>query len=278
MNSQPLNSSFPAIKLSVTETRDFWEIPVLYEDEHILALAKPATLAVSADPERPDQPHLLGLLHQGIASGKPWAATRNLSFLSNAHRLDTEATGVLLLAKSKPTLTTLLDSFGADKAILSYVTLVAGEPSEARFSIDAKLAPDLLRPGLMRVDAKSGKRARTTFQVLERFRGWTLLQCVPLPNRPHQVRVHAGRLGWRLAGDQSYGGKPLWLSRLKPGFRLKPNHTERPLLARACLHAEKLDLNHPITGQALSVQAAWPKELQVALKYLRKYAVVAPAP
>ena len=264
--------SCPAIKLSSVQTREFWEIPVVYEDDHLLGLNKPAGLAIGADPDQPDRPHLAGLLHQAIAAGKLWARDRNITFLMNAHRLDTEASGVLLLARSKPVLSTLLEEFGSEKAILSYVTLVLGEPAEAQFSVEAKIGPDRIQQGLMRVDNQFGKRARTMCRVLERFRGWTLLGCAALPNRPHQVRVHLRRLGLRVAGDQAYGGKPLWLSSLKAGFRLKPNHTERALLGRACLHAEKLEFNHPATGQPVAVEAPRPKNLQVALKYLRKYA------
>ncbi|HZR20844.1 MAG TPA: pseudouridine synthase [Verrucomicrobiae bacterium] len=271
MSSLSAHSDLPAIKISSTETREFWELPVVYEDDQLLALDKPAGLSVSGEPEQTGRPDLLDLLHQGIAAGKSWAVARNISFLMNAHRLEAEASGVLLLARNKPVLSTLLDWFGSDRVILSYVTLVSGTPAEDQFAVEAKLAPDSLRPGLMRVDPKFGKRARTSFTVLERFRDWTLVRCVPSPNRPHQVRVHLKRLGLRVAGDQAYGGKPLWLSRLKPGFHLKPNHTERPLLGQTCLHAETLRLDHPVTGQPLTLEAAPPKDLRVALKYLRRY-------
>jgi 23S rRNA pseudouridine955/2504/2580 synthase len=73
-------------------------------------------------------------------------------------------------------------------------------------------------------------------------------------------------------GDELYGGKPLWLSNLKPGYHLKPGHTERPLIGRACLHLEQLALAHPVSGESLTTNAPWPKDLLVALKYLRKYA------
>jgi 23S rRNA-/tRNA-specific pseudouridylate synthase len=180
----------PPIKVSSTETREFWELAVLYEDDQLLVLDKPAGPSVSSEPEQTGRPDLLTLLHQGVAAGKSWAVARNISFLMNAHRLDAEASGVLLLARSKPILTTLLDWFGSDRASLSYVTLVSGRPAEDQFSVEAKLAPDSLKPGLMRVDPKFGKRARTSFTVLERFRDWTVHRSVPTPNRPHPVRVH----------------------------------------------------------------------------------------
>jgi 23S rRNA-/tRNA-specific pseudouridylate synthase len=73
-------------------------------------------------------------------------------------------------------------------------------------------------------------------------------------------------------GDEVYGGKPLWLSRLKKDYRLKPGREERPLLARVALHAEELSLPHPVTGETVTIKSEWPKDLKVALKYLRLHA------
>jgi RluA family pseudouridine synthase len=263
-----------AIKLSSPATREFWEIPVLYEDESLLALDKPAGLWTTPDRADANRPNLITLLHKGITEVKPWAGARGLSFLMYAHRLDPEASGVLLFAKSKSALTKLLDSFGSEQPKLSLITLVQGSPAEERFSVDARLGPHPIRPGVMRVDTKHGKRARTAFEVIERFAGWTLLKCLPLTNRPHQVRVHLARARLRVAGDETYGGKALWLSSLKPGYHLKPKHTERPLIGRACLHAEQLELPHPVTGEPLVIKAPSPKYLLVAIKYLRVYSGV----
>jgi 23S rRNA pseudouridine955/2504/2580 synthase len=77
-----------------------------------------------------------------------------------------------------------------------------------------------------------------------------------------------------IVGDSLYGGKPLWLSRLKRDYQLKRNQEERPLIGRVALHAEELTLPHPITGQSLTIEAPWPKDFTVALKYLRRFASV----
>jgi len=86
------------IKLSAPETRGFWEIPVLYEDEHLLALNKPPLLLSSPDRYDPARPNLIKLLHRDIERGAPWASKRSLRYLMNAHRLDFETSGVMLLA------------------------------------------------------------------------------------------------------------------------------------------------------------------------------------
>jgi len=262
----------PAIKLSSPATRGFWEIPVLFEDEHLLALDKPAGLPASPDRHDPQRPNLMQLLHAAIAAGKPWARERGLDYLMNGHRLDAETSGVLLLAKNKPVLIALANLFGSEKPVQKHVALVQGRPIEDAFEVEAKLAPHPAKPGLMHVNPNTGKKSKTRFTVLEKFDGWTLLQCEPLSSRPHQIRVHLRHAGLPLAGDDWYGGKPLWLSRLKRDYRLKPGHEERPLLSRAALHAEALSLAHPVTGETLTITAPWPKDLKVAVKYLRQFA------
>ena len=260
------------LKLSSPGTHEFWELPILYEDEHLLALDKPAGLLTVADSGEPDRPNLLELLHKGIADGKSWVTDRALSYLMNAYRLDAEASGVLLLAKNKTVLTSLSDLFGSEHPGLSFVTLVKGSPSDSRFSVDAKLAPHPVTTELMRVNLQDGKRARSDFEVVERFSGWTLLKCVPLTHRRHQLRAHLAYAGFPAAGDRPYRGKSLLLSRLKPGYHLKPNHTERPLIGSPLFHADCLTLDHPVTHNRLVINAPWPKDLLVALKYLRKWA------
>ncbi len=260
-----------AIKLSSPATGEFWEIPVLFEDEHLLALDKPAGLHASPDRYDPQRPNLMKLLHTAIAAGKPWARERRLEYLMNAHRLDSETSGVILLAKSKSALIALANLFGSEKPLKKYTALAQGRPAEDPFEVDVKLALNPVKTGLMRVDPKNGKNAKTRFAVLERFDGWTLLRCEPLTSRTHQIRVHLRYAGLPIVGDEFYGGKPLWLSRLKPNYRLKPGHEERPLLSRVALHAEELSLAHPVTGATVAISAPWPKDLKVAVKYLRQF-------
>jgi RluA family pseudouridine synthase len=162
--------------------------------------------------------------------------------------------------------------FGAERPVKKYIALVQGTPVEDEFEIDAKLAPHPTKLGMMRVDPKNGKKSHTKFSVLEKFSRWTLIRCEPSTGRTHQIRIHLRHAGTPIVGDQLYGGKPLWLSRLKPGYRLKPGKEERPLLARVALHAEQLELKHPATGQPVSITAPWPKDLTVAVKYLRQFA------
>ncbi len=266
------------IKLSSPATREYWEIPVLYEDEHLLALDKPAGLLSSPDRYDPERPNLMKLLHKAIAEQKPWTREHGISYLANVHRLDFETSGIILLARSKAVLVALANTFGSEKPLKEYLALVHGSPREPSFEIDAPLAPHPVRMGLMRVDSKRGKKARTRVELEQAFSRWSLVRCRPLTGRTHQIRAHLREAGCPIVGDQLYGGKPLLLSQIKPGYRLKPGHEERPLLSRVALHAHKLSFVHPVTGKNVEVSAPIPKDLEVALKYLRKFAVAAHSP
>jgi RluA family pseudouridine synthase len=264
--------SGPFIKLSAPETKEFWKVPVLFEDEALFALDKPARLLTSPDRYDAERPNLMRMLHRDIERGAPWAKERNLSYLANAHRLDFETSGVLLLVKSKPALIALANDFGNEQVQKTYITLVQGTPEEKQFSSEAKLAPHPFKLGLMRVDPKRGKRSRTDFTVLEKFVGYTLVRCEPRSGRTHQIRVHLRHLGYSIVGDELYLGSPLFLSGLKRDYNQKRGAPEQPLMGRVALHAETLTIRHPVTGHDVRIEAEWPNDIQVALKYLRRFA------
>ena len=174
-------------------------------------------------------------------------------------------------ALRQPHAQALADQFGIDKPVSKYFALIASLPSSDHFEMDAKLA---LAEGplvIARVDPATGKKCHTAFDVLEKFNGSTTLRCHPRTNRTHQIRAHLRHAGFPLVGDKLYGGKPLWLSRLKKDFRLKPGREERPLISRVALHAEELSLTHPVTQQPLTIASPLPKDLRVALRYLREF-------
>jgi RluA family pseudouridine synthase len=266
------------IRLSSPATCEHWSIPVVWEDGHLLGLDKPSRLLVSPDRHDPERPNLMRLLHREIARGARWARERHLTYLANAHRLDFETSGVLLLAKTKPVLLAIANLFGSEQTRTTYAALVHGTPDADAFEVDAPLAPHPAQTGLVRVDRKHGRKAATRFEVAERFSGYTLLRCSPLTGRAHQIRVHLRHVGLPIVGDVLYGGAPLLLSRLKAGYRFKPGEPERPLLGHVALHAEQLALVHPVTGQAVTLAADWPKDLKVAVRYLKRFAVCSPPP
>ncbi len=165
------------IKLSAPAKREFWEIPVLFEDAHLLALDKPSDLLISPDRLQPERSSLVQLLHDAIAAGKPWTVERGMTYLSPAHRLDAEASGILLLAKSKAMLIQLANLFGTGQPKQQFLALVQGCPTEAQFQINARLAKKSDQSHALRVDPRNGKRMETRFTVLERFAQHALVRC-----------------------------------------------------------------------------------------------------
>ncbi len=260
------------VKLSSPQTHEFWEIPVLHEDQELLALNKPGRLLVSPDRYDPARPNLMKLLHRDIDRAAPWAKGRRLNYLMNVHRLDFETSGVILLVKNKPALVSLANQFGSEKPRTTYLALARGTPGQDEFETEARLAPHPLQTRLMRVVAKGGKRSHTRFRVLERFKGYVLLECRPLTGRTHQIRAHLRHLRLPIVGDALYGGPNLLLSTLKPDYRQKNDQPERPLIDRAALHAQELIVAHPATELETTITAPWPKDMTVAVKYLRRFA------
>lgn len=259
------------IKLSAPAAHGYWEIPVLYEDDHLMALDKPACLLTSPDRYDPNRPNLMKLLHGAITRKAPWVVERGLTYLANAHRLDFETTGIILLAKNKPALIGLANQFGCDKPHKVYIALAHGMPLDDQFEVNERIGPHPNNPAYMRIDRKHGKVSFTRFEVMERFCGYALIKCLPRTGRTHQIRVHLRSMGLPLVGDAMYGGELLLLSRLKRNYRVGKNG-ERPLLDRTALHATQLVVTHPVTGAVVEINAPWPKDLEVAVKYLRRFA------
>jgi 23S rRNA pseudouridine1911/1915/1917 synthase len=259
------------IRLTSPVTEESWSIPIVFEDEHLLALNKPARLLTSPDRYDPERPNLMKLVHRDIERQAGWARARKLTYLANAHRLDFETSGVILLAKSKPILVNLANQFGSNLPLKTYEALVHGHPMERKFQVSEKIGPHPVRIAEMRIDPKGGKRAETEFEIEEEFKGYTLLQCRPTTGRTHQLRVHLKHVRLPIVGDALYGGKPLLLSLLKKKYHLKKGEVERPLIGRVALHAMSLEIQHPVRSDSLKMVAPLAKDFTVALKYLRKF-------
>jgi 23S rRNA pseudouridine1911/1915/1917 synthase len=191
------------------------------------------------------------------------------------HRLDKDTSGLLLVAKNDRAHRWLQEQFRNRKVEKVYLALVDGHPPTPRGRIEAPVGRDPLHRQRMAVlPPAKGREAVTEYRVVERFMHHALLEVHPVTGRTHQIRVHLAHRGWPVVGDKLYGGEPFFLSRVKPDYRFKPGETERPLLARLGLHAEQLTLVHPVSGQPVVIEAPWPRDLQAAVKQLRRYAAI----
>lgn len=249
-----------------------WEIPILYQDETLLAISKPPGLLTSPDRYDRDRPNLMALLHRGIRARTGWAREHRLDYLANVHRLDAETSGVLLLARSREALSHLAGQFSRRQTRKVYLALAHGVPDPPEQLLTKGIAPHPSREGLFVARARGGKEAVTRIKVLERFHRYSLLQAEPLTGRTHQIRVHLQNLGHAIVADALYGlADGILLSELKRDYRHSRSHPERPLIRRLALHAERVAVVHPVSGQPLEIVAPLPNDFAVALKYLRKY-------
>jgi 23S rRNA-/tRNA-specific pseudouridylate synthase len=252
--------------------------PILHEDDTMMAFDKPSGLLVASDRWDKERANLMAMVHARFGRG-----------VANVHRLDADTSGVLLCAKTKPALDFLSGQFQGKTVEKIYHALVIVLPPEEAmkvvtpvraedgglpdaFTMDLALDKDEQNPGRMRVFRKrGGKPSVTEFRTLERFGRHALVECRPLTGRTHQLRVHLAAAGAPILNDRFYGvpGTELRLSDLKRGY--KGRDDEKPLLARLALHASELVVKHPETREPVAIRSPLPKDLALALKYLRRF-------
>ncbi len=235
---------------------------VLYEDESCLVLDKPA--GIPAVPDR----HGDISIHKHLPE---WFGED--ADLRIVHRLDKDTSGVLLLAKGADAAREFDRQFQEREVKKTYLALVRGRPLQDEFECDAKIGKTI-SGGRVRIgDHKGGRESLTTFKVLERYRGFALLEAFPHTGRMHQIRAHLMWIRLPLAVDKQYGrGENVYLSEIKRGYQQKRD--EKPLIHRQTLHALKLVFTSPASGEEIEVTATPPKDLALVLDKLRRYAVL----
>lgn len=230
--------------------------PVLFEDEHLLVVDKPAGVAAHGG--------------SGIAFGlieRVRAARPHQPFLELAHRLDRDTSGVLLLAKSRRALTRLHADMRDGNIDKRYLVLVVGAWRNARQHVKAALHKYVTAQGERRVSVDdAGQAAHTVFNRIEgglRADGtdFTLLQAQLHTGRTHQIRVHLAHLGFPIVGDDKYGNFEL--------NKRVASAAYKPPLRRMFLHAHSLQFVHPIGGHPLHFEAPLPTECEAFLHGLR---------
>lgn len=220
------------------------EFPVLFEDEHVLAVDKPAGVAVHGG-----SGVSFGVIEQ-LRQARPAAR-----FLELVHRLDRETSGILLVAKRRPALTALQDQFRERETGKTYLALVEGEWPANRKVVDLPLHKYLLADGERRVrvvakDDPEGMRAVTLVKVAQKLPGFSLLEVTIKTGRTHQIRVHLASQAHPIAGDDKYGDFERNKALQKQGLR------------RMFLHAWRLQFNHPATGERIELLSPLPADLR----------------
>jgi RluA family pseudouridine synthase len=233
-------------------------IPVLYSDDSILVVDKPAGMLSIPDHWDPDAP---------VASS---ALAKDWGKLFVVHRLDKDTSGVLIYARDTDAHRALSAAFEARSVKKAYRALVHGSPAWEETSCELSLKPDGDRLHRTIVDLHKGKSAVTFFTVLARYKECSLIEAKPGTGRTHQIRVHLAALGHPCLCDPLYGnGKPLLLSKLKKRWKGDPLD-ERPLLSRTALHALSAEFAHPVSGALLKLEAPMPKDMRAAISQFEK--------
>lgn len=227
------------------------EFPVLLEDDAVLAIDKPAGVAVHGG-----SGVSFGVIEQ-LRQARPQA-----KFLELVHRLDRETSGILLVARKRSALTHLQDQFRERETGKTYLALVPGAWPANRKVIDVPLHKYLQADGERRVkvvakDDPEGMRSITLVKVAQRLPGFSLLEVTIKTGRTHQIRVHLASQGHAIAGDDKYGDFELNKILARQGLR------------RMFLHAWRLQFNHPATGERVELMAPLPAELQTFLDHAK---------
>lgn len=229
---------------------------IVYEDKHILIINKPANCVV-----HPGAGNASGTLLNALLYHYPGSAL--VSRAGIVHRLDKDTTGLMVIAKTIPAQTHLVEALQRREITREYDAVVQGIITSGG-TIDAPIARHRIKRTQMSV-FPLGKAATTHYRVVERFRSHTWLRLRLETGRTHQIRVHMAHLSHPLFGDPVYGGRP------RPPKGASGDFLQLSCdFARQALHAAKLKLAHPITGQAMEWQVPLPVDMTYLIQILRE--------
>lgn len=266
----------PSSSVSHMEAQNI-PLVILYEDEHLLAVNKPAGMVVHPGNGTPDGTLVNALLYRCQALSDGFNAERP----GIVHRLDKGTSGVLLVAKTNRVHALLANAFAERTIHKEYIGLCIGRPNEEVGTIAFPLGRNQQIP-IKRSFSPTGKNARTHFQLISHHNGISIIAFHPLTGRTHQIRAHCSTTGFPIVADELYGGGRERLLRINP--------LERPFafavhkcFSRHALHAMKITFNHPVNDEMMTITAPFPEDFKAALTHfsepesisaLREYAII----
>jgi len=237
-------------------------LKILYEDEHIIVVDKPAGLITHPLPSKLSGTLVNALLwHCSDLSGVGGVLKPGI-----VHRLDKLTSGVMVCAKNDRAHIGLAQQFKEHSISRAYQALVWGRIDKEQGKIESLIARNPRHRLKMTTKAEKGKLAITEWKVLERFKHFTLVECRLFTGRTHQIRVHFTEMGHPLVGDPLYGRGRALSEKLAPELRSRLR-----AMKRQTLHAYKLGFKHPISGKWLEFTSPLPEDFSSLLAVVRKY-------
>jgi 23S rRNA pseudouridine1911/1915/1917 synthase len=237
-------------------------LDVLFEDDAIIVINKPADLAVHPPKAGRGGTLANALLFHFSKLSRPDPIRPGI-----VHRLDADTSGVIVCAKDDSAHFKLAKQFEQRTVSKEYIAIVRGRMKQDSGTIDMPIGRHPDHYEMQRVHP-DGKAATTDWEVLETFKRFTLLRLKPRSGRTHQLRVHLAAINHPIVGDRLYSRKPPLTESEVQGKAPAPG--EMPLIARQALHAAKLEFDHPHTGERISFEAPPPEDFQRALDALRQ--------
>jgi 23S rRNA pseudouridine1911/1915/1917 synthase len=236
---------------------------IIYEDNDMIVINKQADMIV-----HPARGNTRGTLVNALAFYSDKLSSGLGEFRPGiVHRLDRNTTGVMVITKNDAAQWKIAKQFERRQTKKSYLAIVHGTPELTSDCINAPLGVHPRAREKYAIRPEFGKEAITFYEVLESFRGFSLLKLTPKTGRTHQIRVHLSYIKHPIVADDMYGGKlvyPWQLADAEPA-------TQDPITNRCALHASTLEFKHPTTEKTVKFEAPLPEDMQNLLDMLRKY-------
>ncbi|WP_207425364.1 RNA pseudouridine synthase [Pedobacter sp. SYSU D00535] len=184
------------------------------------------------------------------------------------HRLDKETSGCLIIAKNPEAYRSVSMQFERRKVKKVYHAVVNGTHVFNNLTVDLPILN--LGNKNVSISRQEGKSAETIFNSINYFKHYTLVECQPVTGRMHQIRIHLATQKASIAGDEMYGGKPVFLSQIKRGYHLGKDQEELPIMKRFALHAKEVTFKVDEETE-VTISAPYPKDFATLLKLLEKH-------
>lgn len=241
-------------------------LDILFEDESLVAINKPAGMVV-----HPAKGHWSGTLTSALAHhfGQQLSSVGGPTRPGIVHRLDRETSGVIVIAKTDFAHLKLAEQFEARTTEKEYFALTAGAPDRDRDRIEQPIGPHPYQREKMAIRPQhpQARSAETFYEVVERYRGYAAVKVLPKTGRTHQIRLHLSHIRCPVLCDRLYGGRDT----LTLGDLTKDRGDETVVLSRLALHARRLEIAHPETGERLQFEAPLPADIAHARDMLRTH-------